>query len=289
MEKTKDAWKNFQIKAFAIIQSSFAEILYLDSDNLPLRNPSHLFTAKSYLNRGEAAFWPDLAKDHPSNAVWRLVGETCSLNEWAFESGQIVINKAGNNGLNLAALHLAAGMMDEDARPFWFRLIDGDKDTFRWAFRILDLPYVAAPRWMSALGFLESDGTFCGHTTLQYDLVTPEGRASPPPLFVHSNLLKHLGAWGRGGEKTPLFSHIKRMAIDASTDFSLNHADLFVRHGGMRNMCLDLRATATEETTGGEGENRVVLVPVEDVPGNPLAGFEDMFRDAGGKVGGWDL
>jgi hypothetical protein len=42
--------------------------------------------------------------------------------------GQIVFNKAGNNGLNLAVLHLANHMMDnEDMYGF---LSYGDKDTF---------------------------------------------------------------------------------------------------------------------------------------------------------------
>jgi len=259
---------------------------------VPLRDPTHLFTAPKYLNSGQAAFWPDLSKDHPANAIWRIVGEQCTLNDWAFESGQMVISKAGNNGLNLAALHIAAAMMDEDNRDFWFRLAEGDKDTFRWAFRILDLPYTAAPRWMSALGFLEADDTFCGHTSLQYDLVTPPGLSAPPPLFVHSNLLKHLGAWGYGGEKSGLFSYIKRMAIDDASDTSLNHANLFVRQGGMRNMCLDLKAENSEvddkEAAGGDGANRVILEAVDQVEGNPFAGFEEMFAAAGGKTGGWD-
>lgn len=44
---------------------------------------------------------------------------------WA---GQIIFNKAGNNGLNLAILHLANHMMEqEDMYGF---LSYGDKDTF---------------------------------------------------------------------------------------------------------------------------------------------------------------
>ena len=46
----------------------------------------------------------------------------------ADEKGQIIFNKAGNNGLNLAVLHLANHMMDnEDMYGF---LSYGDKDTF---------------------------------------------------------------------------------------------------------------------------------------------------------------
>lgn len=242
---------------------------------MPLRSPLHLFDDENYLKGGQAAFWPDMTKDHPSNAIWRIVGESCTLNEWTFESGQFVISKAGNDGLNLAALHVAAGMMDEDSRDFWFKLAGGDKDTFRWAFRILDIPYVAAPRWMSALGF--SDGEkFCGHTTLQYDLTTPAGHASPPPLFVHSNVLKHL-AW-RDKEKK-LFAQVKRLSNDAATEPSLNKAHYTVTEGGARNMCIDLESD-------DEG-NKVVVEAVEDIPGEPFKGFEELFFESGGIAGGW--
>lgn len=159
VKKIDGAWKNFQIKGLALLQSSFSELIYLDSDNTPLRNPEVLFDSPLYEDNGRAAFWPDVTKDHATNAVWRVIGEPCSLNEWSFESGQIVIDKAGNNGLNTAALWLAAGMMAH--HEFWFRLAGGDKDTFRWAFRALDIPYAAAPRWMSALGVLDGS-QFCG-------------------------------------------------------------------------------------------------------------------------------
>lgn len=163
VEKTPGAWKNYQIKAMAMIQCSFTELVYLDSDNVPLRTLKHLFSAPLYTENGRAAFWPDISKDHADNAIWRLVGDTCHLKEWTFESGQIVLDKRGNNGNNLAALWMAAAMMDQ--HDFWFTMCGGDKDTFRWAFRMLDLPYTPAPRWLSALGVLnefDDNKRFCG-------------------------------------------------------------------------------------------------------------------------------
>lgn len=56
-------WKNFQIKADAIVYSSFEEVLYLDSDNVPLRDPTYLFESELYNEHG-VVFWPDLNKDH---------------------------------------------------------------------------------------------------------------------------------------------------------------------------------------------------------------------------------
>lgn len=74
-----------------------------------------------------------------------------------------MIDKAGNYGLNLAALWIASHMMG-DGRDFWFTMCGGDKDTFRWAFRILDIPWSDSPRWLSAVGSENGfdGGRFCG-------------------------------------------------------------------------------------------------------------------------------
>ena len=60
------------------------------------------------------------------------MGKQCYFDDWELETGQIVISKTGNGGLNLAALHIAAHMQAE--HPFYFKLSDGDKDTFRYGF-----------------------------------------------------------------------------------------------------------------------------------------------------------
>lgn len=93
--KDEGAWKNFQIKGLAIALSNFKELIYLDSDNIPLRDPTYLFDTPSYTAAvsGKAVFWPDLSKDHVDNAVWRVMGVPCDLDDFTFESGQIVIDK----------------------------------------------------------------------------------------------------------------------------------------------------------------------------------------------------
>jgi hypothetical protein len=96
--KDTGAWKNFQIKGLAIALSSFQELIYLDSDNIPLRDPTCLFETESYTKEdsGKAVFWPDLSKDHVDNAIWRVMGTPCTLDDFTFESGQIVIDKVGS-------------------------------------------------------------------------------------------------------------------------------------------------------------------------------------------------
>lgn len=47
----------------------------------------------------------------------------CRRNEWQLDSGQVLIDKRGQNGMNLAAL-LAAAKMQED-HSFWFKISGG--------------------------------------------------------------------------------------------------------------------------------------------------------------------
>lgn len=62
------------------------------------------------------------------NAIFRILGRDCSDEHWPAEAGQIVFDKRGNNGLNLAVLHLSNHMMaNEEMYGF---LSYGDKDTF---------------------------------------------------------------------------------------------------------------------------------------------------------------
>ncbi|CED82623.1 Alpha-mannosyltransferase [Phaffia rhodozyma] len=295
--KRLNIWKNFQIKALSILKSTFSEVLYLDSDNIPLKDPAHLFESELYLSGGKAVFWPDITKDHPENAIFRILGETCDHKEWQIDSGQILIDKRGNNGLNLAALHLA-GLMQKD-HEFWFKLSGGDKDTFRYAFHMLDIPFAASPRWLSSAGNLNpaENNRFCGNTMLQYDL--------PPytdtPLFLHANLLKHTAGVRQGST----FTHIKYINPSSSSSTSstykfgagglltpqetsarsdeLDGAKMYVYTGKRRGMCVDVEFE--DFTDGGNQEGKVELVEWEK--GNGLKGLEDMFYKYGGRAGGW--
>jgi len=56
-------------KLYAILASSFEEVLFMDADNFVLRDPERLFDAPEYKKTG-AMFWPDLwgyACTHPTN------------------------------------------------------------------------------------------------------------------------------------------------------------------------------------------------------------------------------
>jgi hypothetical protein len=89
-----DHLSGWQIKAFAILHSSFAEVIWMDSDNYPLHDLEDLFYEPSYLEHG-CLFWQDLSADpHWLQAAWfREYGVEMSVGEREFEAGQLVIDK----------------------------------------------------------------------------------------------------------------------------------------------------------------------------------------------------
>lgn len=128
-------WKGWQLKPYAIAHSSFREVLFLDADCYPVRDPAFLFDWAGYREHG-AVFWPDLPGSgglFPA-ALWAVFGvppACCS----PFESGQLVVDKERCwRELNLA-LHYNA------QADYTYRLLWGDKDTFLLAWRWLGRRY----------------------------------------------------------------------------------------------------------------------------------------------------
>jgi hypothetical protein len=68
MKEIKGVQKNFQLKTAAWINSAFEEIIALDSDVIPTKDPAYLFETENY-NRTGQIFWPDWWKTHRSISV----------------------------------------------------------------------------------------------------------------------------------------------------------------------------------------------------------------------------
>ena len=121
-------WKGWQLKPFAVARSPFREVLYLDADCYPARDPSFLFDWAPYRERG-AAFWPDLTTSAYllPDAAWEAFGLRPG---WLpLESGQFLVNKEAC----WRELHLA--LWYNAHADYVYRLIWGDKDTLNLAWR----------------------------------------------------------------------------------------------------------------------------------------------------------
>ncbi|GAA5910540.1 hypothetical protein JCM6882_008550 [Rhodosporidiobolus microsporus] len=318
-EKVEGRWKQFQIKGEAIARSSFSEILYLDSDNIALTDPSFLFDSPLYKKHG-IVLWPDFNRDSAANPIFRLLSHPCDPAAWQAETGQLLVDKRARGGMNLAALEVARGMMAESG--FWFHMSGGDKDTFRYAFYLLSLPLSFAPHYPSALGAslpssYAGGHTFCGHTMVQYGLdagaewarlrergEVDEGFATgehAPPLFAHANVLKHSGYNNRRGST---FLHLKNPVDDRlfPPSFSfLSPSDpplSSIRQSGFphRGICVDLwdfsspGGAGEREEGAGEGayeKGEVEVLEWGTAWGGVGRGLEEVYYGEGGRAGAW--
>jgi len=87
----------YQLKISSILFSSFEEVLFLDADNVPVRNPDGIFEAKSYTDTG-VVLWQDYWKHSGSPWLPYVVGISVGASEAlrdddTVESGQLVWNK----------------------------------------------------------------------------------------------------------------------------------------------------------------------------------------------------
>lgn len=127
-------WAGWRLKPAAILRSSFREVLYLDADNLPVRDPTELFTWPEYRAAG-TVFWPDRTKAQRGSDQWSVFGVPFR-DEFEIESGQILLDKAvAWKALNLCDWY-------NKHAEFFYRYCYGDKDTFRFAWRKTGTSYM---------------------------------------------------------------------------------------------------------------------------------------------------
>lgn len=133
----------WELKSFALRHCSFAEALFLDADNVPVRDPAYLFDDLTY-ERAGAYFWPDLKPQPPRREwvpaeAWAAVGLPYLPNR-AFESGQMLVDRRRH----LPALDAAWFLNDWSDRVY--RVVYGDKDTFLLAWHLTKSAYAMPGR-----------------------------------------------------------------------------------------------------------------------------------------------
>lgn len=129
--------RGWELKPYALLHSSFQEVLLLDADNVPVADPTPLFDTIEYRRTG-ALFWPDIPASTMPAAAWNLCGME-EQDERPFETGQIVLDKHRS----WRALQLT--MWFNEHSDFWYPYTLGDKETFHLAWRKLAAPF-AMPR-----------------------------------------------------------------------------------------------------------------------------------------------
>ncbi|CAL3973433.1 hypothetical protein PZA11_005674 [Diplocarpon coronariae] len=254
---------NYQFKTAAVLNSRFAEVLLLDSDNLPVADPAALFAAPTYTTHG-TVFWPDIARTRPNNPAWAITNTACRMDEYEQESGQLLVDKRRY----FYHLQLAAWLNNAHG-AYYARFLLGDKDLFRFAWHALRTPYGRPARWLTSVGTL-NDGAYCGHSFAQHH---PDGDGAV--AFLHGGLLKSVPPevvrWQRevnGG----VWQAYKRSPRDEQAD-------------GVERVTIrwDGGAYFPHKTQDTPIWSCTALVDVEPKPlGELVDGFEKVFEEIGG-------
>jgi hypothetical protein len=150
----------WELKPYAILHSRFDQVLYLDADNVPVRDPSYLFESEPFARLG-AVFWPDAERLGPDDPVWTICGVDYR-DEPEFETGQIVVDKRRCRDALQLTVHLNAHS------DFYYRYVHGDKETFHMAWRMLGRHYAMVPTPLHALPFAMCQHDFEGRRLFQH-------------------------------------------------------------------------------------------------------------------------
>lgn len=140
----------WELKPFSVINSLFEEVLYLDADSLPAKNPEYLFDLPEYQERG-AMFWPDLPpsgrKEWIPNDVWDQWGLLPDSGP-DLESGQFLVNKS-------RCWHeLKVTMWLNEHSDWVYKTVYGDKSTYNLAWAGCNTDYLLPrklPIWNSPI------------------------------------------------------------------------------------------------------------------------------------------
>ena len=177
----------FVMKAVVLLFSSFEEVLYLDTDNIAVTDPTDLFDSQGYLETG-MVLWPDYWPASVAPDFYAIAREAKPL-IGTVETGQMVVHKRRCwRGLQLALYINLQGNLYYNLLTNYMGV--GDKETFPAAMRMVQQPfeYVRHPtgsagRQVSAVipGQSVALASLC---MVQYH---PDSGA---PLFFHNNLAK---------------------------------------------------------------------------------------------------
>ncbi|KAF9893213.1 hypothetical protein FE257_011636 [Aspergillus nanangensis] len=201
----KDSIEHFQLKIFAVLFSSFEDIIWMDADCFSLDKPDLLLNNEPFKSTGLVT-WPDFWQSSVSPAYYRISRQEAPpmTERQSSEAGIFLVSKKTHyRTLLLAAYYNYYGP------SYYFRLLsqggpgEGDKETFLQAAAAVNEPYYAVSERVQPLGH-PKEGGLSGSAMAQSDPIgdyalTTQGKwrvqdpsVDKPPrvFFVHANYPK---------------------------------------------------------------------------------------------------
>lgn len=163
---------SFQFKVFAMLFSSFEDVLLLDADDFPVRDVEPLFTSQPFRQTGMIV-WPDFWGTAVSPLYYMVSGQQpipISARPKS-ETGQLLVSKRRH------WLTLLLSAYYNYFPDIYYPLLCqgcigcGDSETFLPAADALNLPYYYVKTPPLHVGHRMKDGGVQGHVIAQYDAV----------------------------------------------------------------------------------------------------------------------
>ncbi|KAA8652673.1 hypothetical protein EYZ11_001052 [Aspergillus tanneri] len=201
----KDFIEHYQLKVFAILFSSFEEVVWMDADCFPLDKPEILLNNEPFLSKGMIT-WPDFWASTVSPLYYNISRQPMpSMAErQSSETGAILISKK-THYLTL----LLTAYYNYYGPSHYFRLLsqgapgEGDKETFLQAASAVGEPFYAVSESVQAIGH-PKEGGVAGSAMVQSDPIgdfaltsqdkwrvkDPSVGKPPRVFFIHANYPK---------------------------------------------------------------------------------------------------
>jgi len=191
---------HYQYKVFAMIFSSFDEVLFLDSDAFTVRDANYLFTKEPFVSNGLVT-WPDYWASSASPLYYQIARQPIpplSLRQ-STESGELLLHKKTHaESLLLATYYNYYGShyytMFSQGAPG-----EGDKETFIAAAYTLNETFYQVVEPVRAIGHSTST-TWTGSAMVQFDPVQDYG-------LTQKNLYRNKNK-DAAGPIRPFFLHV---------------------------------------------------------------------------------
>lgn len=196
--------QKYQFKPFAMLFSSFEDILFLDADAFPLEKPEIIFKSSVFRSKGMLT-WPDFWASSVSPIYYEIADlplPPMNLRQ-STESGEIFISKKSH----LRTLFLST-YYNYWGPSHYYPLFsqgaagEGDKETFVAAATAMEEPFYQVSESICALGH-STKGGLAGSAMAQFnpmqdfaltsqDKWRVRGADAPPPdvFFIHANFPK---------------------------------------------------------------------------------------------------
>ncbi|BCS17884.1 alpha-mannosyltransferase [Aspergillus puulaauensis] len=197
--------ESYQFKLFAMLFSSFEEILFLDADSFPIIQPESLFTNEPFRSRNMVT-WPDFWASTVSSYFYEITSQPApspgKRARQSSESGEILISKRTH-----AKTLLLSTYYNLWGPNYYYPLLsqgaagEGDKETFVAAAIAVNEPYYQVKTGIVAIGH-NSKGHLAGSAMVQFDPTEDyalrgsavkdlRGKSETPrPFFIHANFPK---------------------------------------------------------------------------------------------------